>query len=212
MTALPAAVPRSSAASPGYGRAVTSAWAAYYAAATAEPRQTLLDAADRFQEPGFAVDLGCGTGRDTLELLRRGWRVLAIDAEREAVEQLRAQAPADERLETDVTAMEDARWPEAQLVTSSFALPFCPPDRFGGLWERIVASLPPGGRFCGQLFGERDEWAPGSGELTFLARSEVERLLERFVLERLSEVDEDGHTALGEPKHWHVFHVVARRR
>jgi trans-aconitate methyltransferase len=36
----------------------------------------------------FAVDLGCGAGRDTAELLRRGWRVLAIDAEAEAIRRL----------------------------------------------------------------------------------------------------------------------------
>lgn len=189
-----------------------SEWARYYDASGADPRQTLLDAADRFDEPGFAVDLGCGTGRDTIELLRRGWGVLAIDAEQEAIDRLRALVgDGSERLATEVAPMEDARWPEALIVNSSFALPFCPPERFGEVWERIVASLPAGGRFSGQLFGDRDEWV-GDGEMTFHARSEVERLLEPFVLERLSEVDEDGKTALGEPKHWHVFHVVARRR
>ncbi len=25
-------------------------------------------------------------------------------------------------------------------------------------------------------------------------------------------IEEDGHVASGEPKHWHVFHVVARKR
>jgi hypothetical protein len=27
----------------------------------------------------FAIDLGCGAGRDTFALLAEGWRVLAID-------------------------------------------------------------------------------------------------------------------------------------
>ncbi|MEC4815643.1 MAG: methyltransferase domain-containing protein [Scytonema sp. PMC 1069.18] len=36
----------------------------------------------------FAVDLGCGDGRDTVELLRQGWRVLAIDGEAEAIARL----------------------------------------------------------------------------------------------------------------------------
>ena len=65
-------------------------WTRYYAAAGEAPRQTLLQALDSLRgsdgPPATAVDLGCGTGRDTLELLRRGWRVLAIDAEGAAIE------------------------------------------------------------------------------------------------------------------------------
>jgi tellurite methyltransferase len=106
--------------------------------------------------------------------------------------------------------MEDARWPAVQLVNSSFAIPFCPPERFPELWERIVGSIEPGGRFSGQLFGERDDWA--SDGLTIHTRAEVERLFGGFVLERLSEVDEDGTTAVGDPKHWHLYHLVARKR
>lgn len=187
-------------------------WSRYYDAADEQPRQTLLDALDRFGEPAFAVDLGCGTGRDTLELLRRGWRVLAIDGEQEAIDRLAVTADGvDARLETEVAPMEEAAWPATQIVNASYSLPFCPPERFPDLWERIVDSLPPGGRFCGQLFGDRDGWA-GQEDVVFLPRPEVERLLEPFVLERLSEVDEDGRTALGEAKHWHLFHVVARKR
>jgi tellurite methyltransferase len=56
-------------------------FAAYYDGVKGRPpRPTLSRAADAFAGPGFAVDLGCGDGRDTIELLRRGWRVLAIDA------------------------------------------------------------------------------------------------------------------------------------
>jgi tellurite methyltransferase len=192
---------------------VADDWGAYYDAATVEPRGTLLDAADRFGDAvGEAVDLGCGTGRDTFELLRRGWRVLAIDASADGIARLRSLAGADTtRLRTEVARMEDATWPEVQLVTSSFALPFCPPDRFEAVWSRIVDSLPTGGRFCGHLFGDRDAWVGESG-ITFLGRDRLEQLLRPFVLESFSEIEEDGKTALGAPKHWHVFHVVARKR
>ena len=72
------------------------------------------------------------------------------------------------------------------------------------------ATLRPGGRFCGQLFGPRDEWAPAA-DMTFLTREQVEQLLDGWEIERLDELEQDGHTAVGKPKHWHLFHVVARR-
>ena len=192
-------------------------WLRYYAAAGDAPRETLLDALARFEDggepPGLAVDLGCGTGRDTFELLRRGWRVVAVDAEPSAIERLREHPDAlsrRESLQTVVSRLADADWPEADLVNASFSLPFCPPAEFEPTWERIVASLRRGGRFCGQLFGEHDGWAP-SDELNFHSRAQVEQLLAGLEVERLDELDEDGQTAVGEPKHWHLFHVVARK-
>jgi tellurite methyltransferase len=106
-------------------------WTRYYDAAGEQPRETLLFALERFEAEAraagrelFAVDLGCGSGRDTAELLRRGWRVLAIDAEAEAIERLLARSDlgsAAGRLETQVARFEDAAWPEADLINSSCA-------------------------------------------------------------------------------------------
>jgi tellurite methyltransferase len=196
-----------------------SEFSAYYEAAGDEPRATLLEALRRFdeEEPGeqFAVDLGCGTGRDTVELLRRGWRVLALDGTAEAIERLRQRQDFSgrewSRLETCVARFEAAEWPETDLVNSSFALPFCPPQAFPSLWRRIETSLRAGGRFSGQLFGDRDEWSD-EGDLTFHSRDEVKALLAGFEVERFDEIEEDGATATGKPKHWHLFHIVARRK
>jgi len=198
---------------------VTDDWGPYYDAARGgPPRTTLLLALDRFDsehepaEERFAVDLGCGEGRDTVELLRRGWRVLAIDAEAEAIARLRArpEVAGNDGIETAVSSFDEAAWPRTVLVNSSYALPFCPPAGFEAVWARIVESLAPGGRFCGQLFGDRDEWATDP-TLTTHRREDVERLLEPFERERFDEVEEDGETALGKPKHWHLFHIVARK-
>jgi tellurite methyltransferase len=192
-------------------------WTRFYKAAGDEPRETLLIALDHFdtedRDERFAVDLGCGTGRDTAELLRRGWQVLAVDAQEEAVRRLleRIDAPALHRLDTQVARFEDCTLPEADLVNSSYALPFCPPEQFHEVWDRIVSSLRPGGRFSGQLFGDRDGWV-GEGDITFLARSELEALLEGLEVEHLEEVEEDGRTAVGDAKHWHLFHLVVRKR
>jgi SAM-dependent methyltransferase len=185
-------------------------WSRYFAAASSEPHPTVLDALARFgSETGLAVDLGAGAGRDTVALLRAGWRVVAVDSSPDGLERLAAAAAfAADRLETRLAPMEDAVWPQAQLVNASYSLPFCPPERFPALWQRIVESLPTGGRFSGHLFGDRDEWT----DVLRFSRAELDELFRAFVLESLAEEDEVGSTATGETKHWHVFHVVARKR
>jgi tellurite methyltransferase len=191
-------------------------WPGYYRAVRGKgPRETLLaalDAFDREGPPGHAVDLGCGEGRDTVEMLRRGWRVLAIDGHPEAFEHLRRRVGTEPRLTTRVEAFEHAALPrEIDLVNASFALPFCGPAEFPSVWSRIVASLRPGGRFAGQLFGDRDSWAT-LPDRAHLSRSDVEGLLEVFHVEHLREEERDGNDERKKAKHWHVYHVVARKR
>ena len=192
-------------------------WRDYYQRTGERPPcETLLFALDRAAETapgvGQAVDIGCGTGRDAIELLRRGWSVLAIDAEPDAIAGLRARPdlPPDARLETLVARFEDADWPACDLVNASFALPLCPPEAFGGLWRRIVASLRPGGRFAGQLYGNRDSWVGRPG-MTFFTRAEAEALLAPLEVELFREEEDDGVTPRGSAKHWHIFHIVARK-
>jgi tellurite methyltransferase len=192
-------------------------WQRYYAAAGDAPRETLLQALAAFeaegQPPGLAADLGCGAGRDTVELLRRGWRVVAVDAESAAIELLLDHpdvASHHDRLETVVARLAEADWPEADLVNASFSLPFCRPAEFERTWTRIVASLRRGGRFCGQLFGDRDGWAPDD-DMTFHSRGQVEELVAALDVELLDELEQDGQTAVGDPKHWHLYHVVTRK-
>ena len=197
-------------------------WAAYYDAMTnTPPRDTLLLALSRFDAEGgrkqdgpLAIDVGCGEGRDTAELLRRGWRVLAIDGQEEGIRRLlaRPDLPANADLTAQAMRYEEVHLAEnsALLVNASFSLPFCPPDYFETLWQQILSSLVSGGRFSGQLFGDRDSWA-GSGSMTHHTRAEVERLLACLVLERFDEEESDGTTIDGDPKHWHIFHIVARK-
>ncbi|HWB23087.1 MAG TPA: membrane dipeptidase [Gaiellaceae bacterium] len=186
-------------------------WTPYFDNVEDDPRETLLDAISRFDEPGFAVDLGCGTGRDTRALLDAGWSVLAIDGEQDGIDRLRAAIPDDGgRLQTQVARFHEATWPTADLVNASFSLPFCPPKHFAEVWQHIVDSLRPGGWFSGQLFGDRDDWV-GTG-ITVFSRTEALELLEGFEVERFDEIDEEGSTVTGTRKHWHLFHIVGRKR
>ena len=190
----------------------------YQATAGRPPWPTLLAALARFEaeasgdEPGLAIDLGCGAGRDTFELLRRGWTVLAVDGQPEAIAYIEAQTLPEwkSRLQTQVAAFEQLQLPPARLVNASFTLPFCEPGVFKRFWAEIVRALPPGGRFAGHFFGPNDSWA-NRPEMIFHTEAAVKALLADFELELFQETNEEGKTALGQSKNWHVFAVVARK-
>lgn len=194
-------------------------WAAYYEkTGTRPPRDTLLFALDRFDaelgpdDRHFAIDMGSGNGRDTIELLRRGWSVLAVDAEQAAIDGLtsRPDLPTDARLDTLVSQFEDAELPEADLINSSFALPLVPPQHFPDLWDGMVDAVRSGGRISCQLYGDKDSWV-GDPTITFFTLGGVEALLNPLEVEHFREEEDDSTTPRGVQKHWHIFHIVARK-
>ena len=107
-------------------------WPAYFKAVEGKPpRDTLLKALELFEKEWaaapasrpknpFAIDLGCGSGRDTFELLRRGWRVLAIDATPMAIDLPCKDCPPQttSRLETRVEGFEGLALPPAELINA----------------------------------------------------------------------------------------------
>jgi SAM-dependent methyltransferase len=191
-------------------------WAAYYVKLRDRPpRKTLVLALDRFGPPtsdALAVDLGCGDGRDIVAMLHRGWHVVAVDSEPEALRQLAVRnLPGAERITPVAARLEDVPLPlGVQLVNSSFAMPLCEPAAFRTLWLRIREGLPAGGRFSGQWYGARDSWRGRPG-MTFLEPDEARVLLDGLELEMFEEEEADRVTPRGNPKHWHIFHIVARK-
>jgi tellurite methyltransferase len=187
-------------------------WTEYYDAhEDREPRAMLLDVLAAFGRPGDAVDIGFGNGIETVAMLERGWRVLAIDADAEAIERLDVRVPANtrDRLEVRRSPIEDIAVPPVDLVWAAFSLFFCDPGRFAGVWERLREAVRPGGRFAGQLLGERDTWAT-EPDISAFTVDDARRLFDGWSVERFDEDESDGEACSG-PKHWHVFHVVARR-
>ena len=194
----------------------SAGWAAYYQQLRDRPpRKALLAALDAFGETppdALVIDLGCGDGRDVIEELRRGWKVVAVDAEPEALRQLQARPLPEGSKVIPITArLEEVPIPlGVHLVNSSFAMPLCEPEAFRRTWERIREALPSGGRFSGQWYGPRDSWA-GRPCMTFVSRDEALSLLQGFEVEMFDEEEADGDTPRGNAKHWHIFHIVAKK-
>jgi len=191
-------------------------WTAFHFASRLRPPRELLRRVIASFEiegrpPGVAVDLGCGAGPDTLELLRRGWTVHAVDQSAEALASLREQVPPDvqPRLQTRACRFEDFEWPRCDLVWSSWSLPYCPRSHWPAMWQSLLAALRPGGRVAGDLFGPRHAWAGADGLITF-TEDEVRAMIAALDVEAF-DTENGWRPSGGEMTRWHAFGVAARK-
>lgn len=164
-------------------------------------------------EPGNAVELGCGAGRDTVYLIRNGWNVLAID--REDVETRIVSKLLVEELEQFEffkQRFEAIKLENSNLVVANFSLPFCNKNNFKELWDKINHSILKDGYFVGNFLGDKDEWKIAKEKMTFLTKDQVMELFRDFEIVEFKEVEKDGLTGLGKMKHWHIFNVIAKKK
>ena len=191
-------------------------WTAFHRAAVGRPSRELLRRTLGFfaveqRAPGIAVDLGCGSGADTLELLRRGWLVHAVDAEESGLELLRQSVPEDvrSRLHTHARTFEAFDFPDCDLIWAGYSLPFCSRNHWPALLHQATAALRPRGRIVGDLFGEKHAFAI-EPDVIVLTESEARATLKPLTIEAFDV--EDGFRPSGnEITRWHAFGFAARK-
>ena len=188
----------------------SSRWSSFYES-TKElpPHESLVQALELVPVREAVLDLGAGAMRDTKLLLKAGFeKVVALDAE--PINQ--NNEISDVRLEVVIEPFESYTFPEDSfdLVNAQFSLPFTSPDAFDDVFNKLQASLKKGGIFVGQFFGKNDEWS-GNPKMTFQSVEQVQEILSNMEVLKLEECEEDGTTAVGTSKHWHVFYITARK-
>lgn len=188
-------------------------WAEFYAKTKDRPHWPIVEqAVDMLGKKGSVLDLGCGAGRDTRWLLSQGWHVTAVDLEPAAIEMLADVAGDNLTAVQSSIADFDFQPNTYDLISAQYSLPFVPREDFFGAFERLKAALKPGGIFVGQFFGVKDSWAATRpDEMTFLTLEEAVRALEGLNVLSIEEEEKDGTTAFGDVKHWHAYHIMARR-
>jgi SAM-dependent methyltransferase len=149
--------------------------------------------------PGRALDLGCGTGTNTIYLARRGWEAVGVDFSALAVRWARRKAHrAGVRCRfyradvTDLSFLQDP-FDLALDIGCLHSLP-------AGRWERYAAGLArlvrPGGLYMLYAFIPRPDRATPSG----VAPGEVRRLFaSAFAVER----QEGGDDPTGSRSAWY---------
>lgn len=202
-----------------------SDWEEYFESKGDEPpspRSTLVNSLELIEAdnhgshhaaPLAAIDLGCGTGGDTIELLRKKtWNVLAIDKQKFAIRAVGEFARRENLggLSTQQVSFEQANLGEKDsidLVNASFSLPFCKPKAFPRVWSKITSVIKPGGYFAGHFFGPKHTATDAKMKLP---ENQVRALFPESTFEIISikevkENDDDDDL-------WHEFHVIAKKR
>ncbi len=157
-----------------------------------------------------ALDFGCGAGSETKLLLNEEFAVIAVDGNKEAEEYIK-KLPHQDRVAFVCSSFEEFDFKNYDLVNSSRSLPFIDKSVFGNVMSQLLNSINQNGVFVGEFYGVNDEWNKPGETMTFLSRSEIERLFKGMTIIKLKESEEDGHIANGKAKHWHRFYVVAQK-
>jgi SAM-dependent methyltransferase len=134
----------------------------------------LAGALDAFRPAGSVLELACGPGVWTSQLLRHARDVTAVDASPEmlAIAASRVPAGAPVRfVEADLFTWEPDRRYDA--VFMGFWLSHVPAERFKSFWGVVAAALAPGGRvfFADDAYRTPDELIEGPASSTIQRRT-----------------------------------------
>lgn len=110
-----------------------------------EPNTALVaEIAD--DEPGRALDVGCGEGADAIWLAQRGWEVTALDPSAVALERARAEAAdAGVAIEWVHAGLVEAEFPAHTFDLVSAFYPALPKRADGGTEQALLRAVAPGG-------------------------------------------------------------------
>jgi SAM-dependent methyltransferase len=180
---------------------------------TDQPNRFLVAEVDAL-EPGRALDLACGEGRNAVWLAEQGWQVTGVDFSQAAIEKARLLAE-NRGVEADwvcVDLLEYVPPPEAYEFVIVFYLQL-PVEARRKIFPRAASAVAPGGTFLlvthdsGNL--ERGFGGPRDPAVLYGAE-EVEAGLEGFEIEQAGPVSRTVETAEG-PREAIDLLVRARR-
>ena len=168
----------------------------------------LIEFIDKYKVDN-AIDLGCGSGNETVYMIKNGIKVLAIDRQLNQDFILNRLSDNEKKMISfKESSFEDVELPRTNLLTAFFSIPFCNPNNFDELWNKIYNSIEDDGYFVGQLFGDRDAWNVLDSINTFPI-DKVKDYLKKYSIIKLEEVE---YVRESDNKKWHFYDIIAQKK
>ena len=168
----------------------------------------IIDFLDKYKVDR-AIDLGCGSGNETVYMVKNGIKVLAIDRQLNKDFILNRLSDDEKKLISfKEGSFENIELSKTQLLTAFFSIPFCNPNNFDELWTKIYNSIEDNGYFVGQLFGDRDAWNVVESINTF-SIDKVKEYLKNYNIIKLEEIE---YVRESDNKKWHFYDIIAQKK
>lgn len=181
-------------------------------------RDDLLFAINHVKAPKIAIDCGCGAGADIDYLASNGFTVHGFDIDEASISRCQARFQGMGNVTLSQSTFAQYRYPKVSLVVADASLFFCPEAEFPTVWNNIHDCLYPNGIFCGSLLGPEDTMAGPAynkddywPEVTAFEEDEARVLFADYEILRFTVHKSAGVTPTGDPHHWHIYSVVARK-
>ncbi|EKE22269.1 MAG: methyltransferase type 12 [uncultured bacterium] len=188
----------------------------YYERKDRPARELLVQAVSFCEEKKQALDLGAGDLAESKFLLENGFtHVTAVD-----------KSPQSKKIgeELNISGLDfenesfnnfEFAKNKYNLINAQFSLPFYDGENFSDFMKKIIDSLKPNGIFTGHLFGIKDDhyWGKDSNpKVSYHTKEEVVAMFQDLEKLEFRETEEDGKLRSGEPKHWHVFSFIVKKK
>lgn len=191
-----------------------SPWKQYYYKTLSNPiRDTALQAT-QLMPKGNVLELGAGSGNETIFFLKKGYKVWSIDNDKlshEFIYSRREILDYNSELKTFCIDFVHIPWhdfPQFNIVHASYSLPFCNKKDFYSTWNNIVSQIAPGGVFSGTFFAQENQ-APS--KIILLSEQELRDMFKPFIIESFETIDEKMSVKKGGYKMQRCFKVIARK-
>jgi tellurite methyltransferase len=163
-----------------------------------------------------AVDIACGTGRDTLYLLEKGYQVYAFDKDISSLERLSTHplACSNPSLDLQLSLFEEYPFPKANMINASACLFFCKQNEFSILWHNINKALDVNGIFCGHFLGTNTINVDTHADQPILTHSQedIETLLKKYYIISWKVKKESSAQLTGKKQRWLVNTLIAMKK